>query len=75
MAIDYKGSKCMDCGLLTDALSVYEFHHRDPSLKEFKVFILWTKKFDWDLVKKEIDKCDLLCANCHRIRHWNDGNG
>jgi hypothetical protein len=68
-AIIYKGSKCVDCGLSypNTHYAVYEFHHLNPEQKEFN----WTKMRlrNWDSVKKELDKCDLLCANCHRIRH------
>lgn len=68
-SIIYKGSKCMDCPITYPETPyvVFEFHHRNPL----------DKKFDWDKmklhsesrIKLELDKCDLLCANCHRIRH------
>lgn len=65
-AIEYKGGKCNKCNHKFH-YSVYEFHHRDPSLKE----AVWTKIRLWSekRMKEELDKCDLLCANCHRITH------
>ena len=68
-AIEYKGCKCEKCNLkLEDShYSVFEFHHTDPSTKDFD----WTKLRlrPWDDIKIELDKCQLLCANCHRIVH------
>lgn len=65
-AVGYLGGKCLDCKNQYP-LAVYEFHHRDPSQKEFN----WVKMRlqNWNVVLNELDKCDLLCANCHRIRH------
>lgn len=65
-AIEYLGGKCKDCNNIFHP-NVFEFHHRDGEIKEAN----WTKTrlWSWDRVLKELDKCDLLCANCHRIRH------
>ena len=68
-SIEYKGGKCEDCGLITPFLSVYEFHHLDPSCKEDSIKIRIQKTTAWENVKHEINKCVMLCANCHRIRH------
>jgi ribosomal protein L44E len=59
------GGRCVDCGYAT-CLWVLEFHHRDPATKEFGV-----GGFNGSLgrLRTEVDKCDLLCANCHRLRH------
>jgi len=67
--IIYKGCKCKRCALnLKDThYSVFEFHHRDP--KEKDVNFAKIKYQKWDVIEKEIDKCDLLCANCHRLEH------
>lgn len=68
-AIEYKGGCCQDCKLsLKDThYSVFEFHHLDPSKKDAD----WTKLrlTSGDKIKAELEKCVLLCANCHRIRH------
>lgn len=67
--INYYGGKCLDCNLkLTDShYSVFEFHHKEKLDKEFN----WTKLRlkSIDKIHAELNKCDLLCANCHRIRH------
>ncbi len=66
MAIEYKGSKCQNkkCGY-NKCSAALEFHHRDPATKEFSISSGGYTR-SWERVKKELDKCDLLCANCHR---------
>jgi hypothetical protein len=66
-AVAYLGGACKDCGLTSEWLDVYDFHHRDPHEKELTLGRAFRK--DWELLKSELDKCDLICANCHRIRH------
>lgn len=67
MAIKYKGGKCILCGYkkCEDAL---QFHHLDSGKKEFGVAQSGLTR-SWDRVKNEIDKCILVCANCHRELH------
>lgn len=67
-AVAYLGGKCQDCKRV-HPLAVYDFHHLDPSQKEASISRLLYKKVNWDTKKTELDKCVLLCANCHRIRH------
>jgi hypothetical protein len=68
-AILYKGGRCIDCNLQYPELPypVFEFHHLDPNKKD----VSWTKLRlrSKEKIHKELDKCVLLCANCHRIRH------
>ena len=71
-AINYLGGKCEKCGLVTAALSVYEFHHLFDKEENLKTLIA---NGTWDIIEKELDKCILLCANCHRILHWEEENG
>lgn len=61
--IEYLGAKCVKCGYCKcpDAL---EFHHRDPSMKRFSLSGAYLRR--WEALTAEMDKCDLLCANCHR---------
>ena len=68
-AIECLGGKCLDCGGVY-VRDVYDFHHRDPAQKEMPLNQMF--KLNWKKVKSEIDKCDLLCANCHRIRHYRE---
>lgn len=64
LAVDYKGSKCERCGY-SKCIWALDFHHRDRSTKSFNIS---RKGFthSWEKTKAELDKCDLLCANCHR---------
>lgn len=57
---------CLNCG--TEDPRVLDFHHRDPSNKLFKISA--AGRFPLRLIKAEVAKCDLLCANCHRIADW-----
>ncbi|MBW4618770.1 MAG: HNH endonuclease [Cyanosarcina radialis HA8281-LM2] len=65
-AVKYLGGKCQRCGW-SGSLPAYEFHHIDPSRKKFTIGNVSHRK--WELIVKELDKCELLCANCHRIEH------
>ena len=71
-AIDFLGGKCQDC-LGTFPSPVYDFHHLDPSKKEHNLGNIMRRK-DFVTIEKELSKCVLLCANCHRIRHFEGGN-
>jgi len=67
-AIDYLGGSCERCGYkrCKDAL---EFHHRDSTEKSFSVSKAMVHIRSWEAIRAELDKCDLLCANCHRELH------
>jgi len=66
--VEYFGNRCCDCdGVFYDC--VYDCHHIDPSKKSFKLSSPKALRLSWRKVKEELDKCVLLCANCHRIRH------
>lgn len=69
MAIAYKGSKCQCCGY-DKCMQALEFHHIDPTQKDFG---LGAKGYtrSWDKNKEELDKCVMVCANCHREIHYN----
>jgi hypothetical protein len=71
-AIEYLGGKCNKCGGEFPHY-VYDFHHRDPTEKEKKTSQL--RYGSWEKFKLELDKCDLLCANCHRIEHHGNDTG
>ena len=66
-AINYLGGVCKHCGG-TFHHSVYDFHHVDPTQKDYSLGQLISSKVT--KLKEELDKCILLCANCHRIEHW-----
>ena len=64
-AINYKGGKCEHCGY-NKYHGALEFHHKDPTQKEPKNFKPGASKVKY---LAEIDKCVLLCSNCHREEH------
>lgn len=66
-AVEYKGGCCEKCGY--DKCSwALDFHHIDPSEKDFSFSQFSTRS--WDNMKVEIDKCMMLCSNCHRELHY-----
>lgn len=71
LALEYKGSKCSICNY-NKCVAALEFHHTDNN-KEFGIGAKGYT-FSWEKVKKELDKCMLLCANCHRELHYKIDN-
>tara|TARA_Y100000296_G_C4995576_1_gene167572 strand:+ start:40 stop:399 length:360 start_codon:yes stop_codon:yes gene_type:complete len=66
-AVDYKGGKCKICGY-NKCNSSLQFHHIEPGHKDFGFSAKgWTRA--WEKQKIELDKCILLCANCHGEVH------
>ena len=64
----YKATlKCAECG--EDHSYCLEFHHLDPSEKEITVTKAIQQRWSWDRIMREVDKCVVLCANCHRKLH------
>ncbi len=63
MLVDEAGGKCELCGY-SKSLCALEFHHRDPSTKTFGIAYRGITR-GIDTVRKEAEKCVLLCANCH----------
>lgn len=61
-SVEYLGGKCSRCGY-DRCLRALSFHHRDKETKIFGIANPSTKR--WDLIKAELDKCQLLCLNCH----------
>lgn len=64
--VKYKGGKCELCGYCR-CYSALDFHHIDPENKSFHISANLNKSFD--TLKKEVDKCIMVCANCHREIH------
>lgn len=63
-------ASCIKCGNSHPA--VIDYHHRDPSKKEVRISAIMGKGWSRERILKEIKKCDTLCANCHRILHWEE---
>ena len=67
LAVEYKGGKCQLCGY-QKCIEAMEFHHRNSSVKDFGISHKGYTR-SWTKVKEELDKCTMLCANCHREVH------
>lgn len=65
--VEYKGGECENCGY-SKYIGALHFHHKDPNEKDFSLSRVKSHSFD-DKVKKELDKCLLVCANCHSEIH------
>ena len=66
---------CADCGQ-TFPVCCMEFHHLDEETKleslkkRGKGFLDTMSKYSIKRIDEEMDKCVILCSNCHKIRHW-----
>lgn len=67
-AIKAFGGKCQLCGY-NKCMGAMDFHHIMGEKKVDPSFAIIQWK--WDRVKEELDKCILLCSNCHREIHYN----
>ena len=67
MAIEYKGGCCQECGY-DKAKTALEFHHLDPNKKDFGIAAKGHTR-SWEKIKIELDKCIMVCSNCHREIH------
>ncbi len=74
--IKMKGAACKKCGETVHPI-LFDFHHREPNAKEYA----WNqlRRFSRKRIIKELEKCDLLCSNCHRMElmvreYWPDEN-
>lgn len=66
--IEYKGGKCEECGTKYDGINgcIFDFHH--VLAKDFSVSGNVMEK-SLEKLKIEVDNCNLLCSNCHRMKH------
>ena len=67
--IKYKNKSCQDCGQKYPDY-VMDFDHRDRKAKIMSVSRMVAGGWSFDKIQQEIEKCDLVCANCHRIRTY-----
>lgn len=71
--VEYKGGYCAICGLKDSCVEIYDFHHKDPKEKDFGISRMKNRANISGIlcksVRNELDKCDLLCSNCHRRLH------
>lgn len=68
--IEFK--KTLSCNICKEnRWYVLDFHHKDNN-KEYDVSSMSTGRYSWENILKEIKKCEVLCANCHREKHYKD---
>ena len=63
--IEYKGGKCIKCGYNKN-IAALDFHHLESDNKDFNIAHVGG---GLEKMKKELDKCILVCSNCHREIH------
>ena len=66
--IELLGGCCKVCKYDKN-LSALEFHHRDPNEKESQLDMRTLSNRSMSYIMEEVNKCDLLCSNCHREYH------
>jgi len=64
--------KCEMCG--EDHPGVLDWHHKDPSTKRANIPTMISQNISIAAVVAEMDKCIIVCANCHRKIHWESQN-
>lgn len=69
-AFELQNNKCKICN--DDNIHHLVFHHLDPSIKEIKISDMFNNR--WEKVEVELNKCILLCENCHRELHYEKEN-
>lgn len=69
---DYKSKlSCMVCG--ENHPACLQIHHRDRKGKSFTIsWVVGRSTYSINTILQEIEKCDVLCGNCHAIRHWRE---
>ena len=67
-AVLARGGKCERCGYDKN-IAALDFHHINPDEKEFQIDMRHFSNHSLEKLQAELDKCILLCANCHRIEH------
>jgi len=66
--IEMLGGKCIKCGYDRN-ISVLCFHHKNPKLKSMSLTSREISNNRFELLEKEANKCELMCANCHTELH------
>jgi len=69
-----RNKKCVLCGY-DEHLEILEFHHIDTKHKKFNIREMARRNRNYKEIQKEIDKCTLLCPNCHRWYHFKEKRG
>jgi hypothetical protein len=69
-----KEAPCMDCGGKFHPCAM-DFDHRPGTLKHKAISRMVGDQYNLDSIMEEVAKCDLVCANCHRLRTWRRRRG
>jgi len=72
--VELKSKPCRDCGG-TFEVCCMDFDHRKGTVKKYNVGSMFAHHYSQKLIESELAKCDLVCANCHRIRTRNRRTG
>lgn len=67
LSVQFKGGKCIFCGY-SKYSGALELHHKDPASKDFSLSVRGLTR-SWERIKEELEKCVLVCSNCHREIH------
>jgi len=62
---------CQKCGFGSETNRSLDFHHRVESSKDFGISrqVLISKSITYNILR-ELEKCDVLCRNCHELEHF-----
>jgi len=71
LLVESRGSLCSICKRKFKAHQL-DFHHRDGKEKRFALSSAGMTATKWETIIEEMEKCDLVCANCHRDMHHNE---
>ena len=66
-AVNYLGGFCKICGIGYTSIAVYDFHHEKGKKEDILGNMFATAR--WERIQEELNKCVLMCANCHRLFH------
>jgi len=69
--IDLRGGCCEKCGYAKN-LASFDFHHKDPEGKESQLDMRKLSNSSMKWIMEEFEKCEVVCANCHREIHSPD---
>ena len=68
MLVELLGGACTICGYCKNYAAL-EFHHEQPELKDFSLDLRALSNRSWAIILAEVQKCQLLCSNCHAETH------
>lgn len=72
--IDIKSKPCTDCKNCFD-ICCMDFDHKEGTTKEYNIGSMFAHHYSRELIETELEKCELVCSNCHRIRTKNRRTG